>query len=145
LFYFILFYFIFLNLFHVERHSNTPWTMFILLYSPYHHVGDCLTAGQFFNYSYEHMNTLFSRPRNEPYSDSYNPTWSNQSNISWQAQAPKNYVSQFHELYHQGYPQFNDQSYSSQYQPTLRPHHLLNQILMFKLKCSNFYARSIRQ
>jgi len=29
-----------------------------LLYSPYHHVGDCLTAGQFFNYSYEHMKTL---------------------------------------------------------------------------------------
>jgi hypothetical protein len=66
------------------------------------------------------MNTLFSRPRNEPYSDSYNPTWSNQSNISWQAQALKNYASQFHELYHQAHPQFNDQSYSPQYQPTLQ-------------------------
>jgi hypothetical protein len=34
-------------------------------YSPYHHVKDCPTTGQFSNYSYEHMNTLFSRPRND--------------------------------------------------------------------------------
>jgi len=86
--------------------------------SPYHHVRDCPTAGQFSNYSYEHINTLFSRMRNDPYSDSYNPAWSNQSNISWQAQALENYAPQFHELYHQAYPQFNDQSYSPQYQAT---------------------------
>jgi len=64
------------------------------------------------------MNTLFSRPRNDPYFDSYNPAWSNQSNISRQAHAPENYALQFHELYHQAYPQFNDQSYSTQYQAT---------------------------
>jgi hypothetical protein len=64
------------------------------------------------------MNTLFSRPRNDPYSDSYNSGWSNQSNISWQAQAPENYASQIHELYHQTYLQFNEQSYSPQYQAT---------------------------
>jgi hypothetical protein len=29
------------------------------------------------------MNTLFSRPRNDLYSDSYNQAWSNQSSISW--------------------------------------------------------------
>jgi hypothetical protein len=56
------------------------------------------------------MNTYFSRPKNEPYCDSYNSGWSNQSNISWQAQAPKNYAPQFHELYHHAYPQFNDQA-----------------------------------
>jgi hypothetical protein len=78
--------------------------------SHYHHVKDCPTVGQFSNYSYEHMNTQFSRPRNEPYFDSYDPAWSNQSNISWQAQAPENYAPQFHELYHQAYPQFNDQT-----------------------------------
>jgi hypothetical protein len=50
------------------------------------------------------MNTQFSRPRNDPYSNSYDPGWSNQSNISWQAQAPKNYAPQFHELYHQVEP-----------------------------------------
>jgi hypothetical protein len=48
---------------------------------------DCPTAEQFSNDFYEHMNTQFSRPKNEPYCDSYNPGWSNQSNISWQAQA----------------------------------------------------------
>jgi hypothetical protein len=78
-------------------------------YSPYHHVKDCLTAGQFSNYSYEHMNTQFSRPRNDPYSDSYDPGWSNQSNILWQSQAPENYAPHFDELYHQSYMQFNDQ------------------------------------
>lgn len=77
-------------------------------YSPYHHVKDCRTAGQFSNYSYEHMNPQFSRPRNEPYYD--HPGWSNQSNISWHAQAPENYAPQFHELYHQAYSQFNDQA-----------------------------------
>jgi len=56
------------------------------------------------------MNTQFSRPRNEPYCDSYHPGWSNQSNISWQAQAPENYAPQFHELYHHACPQFNDQA-----------------------------------
>lgn len=56
------------------------------------------------------MNTQFSRPRNEPYCDSYDPAWSNQSDIPWQAQAPESYAPQFHELYHQTYPQFNDQA-----------------------------------
>jgi hypothetical protein len=64
------------------------------------------------------MNTLFSILKNDTYSDSYNPAWSNQFNISWQAQAPKNYAPQFHGLYHQTYPQFNDQPYSPQYQAT---------------------------
>jgi hypothetical protein len=65
-------------------------------YSLYDHVRDCPIAGQFSNYSSEHMNILSSRPRNDPYSDSYNPAWSNQSSISWQPQAPENYASQFH-------------------------------------------------
>jgi len=79
-------------------------------YSSYHHVKDCPTVGQFSNYSYEHINTQFSRPRNEPYCDSYHSGWSNESNISWQAQALENYAPQFRELYHQAYPQFNDQA-----------------------------------
>jgi hypothetical protein len=86
--------------------------------SPYHHVRDCPTAGQFSNYSYEHMNRPFSRPGNEFYSDSYNPAWSNQSNFSWQAQDHGKYAPQGHELHHQAYSQFNDQSYSPQYQAT---------------------------
>jgi hypothetical protein len=86
--------------------------------SPYHHVRNCPIAGQFSNYSFEHMNRPFSRPGNEFYSDSYNPAWSNQSNFSWQAQDHGKYAPQGHELHHQSYSQFNDQSYSPQYQAT---------------------------
>jgi hypothetical protein len=86
--------------------------------SPYHHVRNCPTAGQFSNYSFEHMNRPFSRPGNDFYSDSYNPAWSNQSNFSWQAQDHGMYAPQDHELHHQSYSQFNDQSYYSQYQET---------------------------
>ena len=86
--------------------------------SPYHHVRNCPTAGQFSNYSFEHMNRPFSRPGNDFYSDSYNPAWSNQSNFSWQAQDHGKYAPQGHELHHQLYSQFNDQSYFSQYQET---------------------------
>jgi hypothetical protein len=50
----------------------------------YHHVRDCPEIRQFSNYHYEHMNTPFSRPGNEFYSDSYNPAWSQQSNFSRQ-------------------------------------------------------------
>jgi hypothetical protein len=86
--------------------------------SPYHHVRNCPTAGQFSNYSFEHMNRPFSRPENDFYSDSYNPAWSNQSNFSWQAQDHGMYAPQGHELHHQSYSLFNDQSYYSQYQET---------------------------
>jgi uncharacterized protein YPO0396 len=86
--------------------------------SPYHHVRNCPTAGQFSNYSFEHMNRPFSRPKNDFYSDSYNPSWSNQSNFSWQAQDHGMYDPQGHELHHQSYSQFHDQSYYSQYQET---------------------------
>jgi hypothetical protein len=67
-------------------------------------IKNCPTSRQFSNYSYEHMNRQFSRPRNDHYFDSYDPAWSNQSNISWQPQAPENYAPQFHELYHQVEP-----------------------------------------
>jgi len=79
-------------------------------YSPYHHVKECPTVGQFSNNFSEHMNTQFSRLKNEPYCDSYHSGWSNQSDIPWQAQAPKSYAPQFHELYHPTYLQFNDQA-----------------------------------
>jgi hypothetical protein len=82
----------------------TPHGSCSYCYNPYHHVRDYPTAGQFSNYSYKHINTLFSRSMNDPYFDSYNPAWSNQSNISGKAQAPENYSPQFHELYHQAYP-----------------------------------------
>jgi len=53
-------------------------------FNPYHHVRDCPEMRQFFNYHYEHLNTPFSRPGNDFYSDSYNSAWSQQSNFSSQ-------------------------------------------------------------
>jgi hypothetical protein len=96
----------------------TPHGLCSYCNSPYHHVRNCPTTGQFSNYSYEHMNRPFSRPGNEFYSDSYNPAWSNQSNFLWQAQDHGKYAPQGHDLHHQSYSQFNDQSYSPQYQAT---------------------------
>jgi len=76
LFFFPLFYFILVNLVHVRRHS-TPHEQCSYCFGPYHHVKDCPTAEQFSKYSYEHMNTQFTRSRNELYCDSYNLGWSN--------------------------------------------------------------------
>jgi hypothetical protein len=133
----------------------TPHEPCSYYYSPYHHVKDCPIAGQFSNYSYEHMSKQFSRPRNEPYCNSYNPGWSNQSNILWQAQAPENYAPQFYELYHQAYPQLIKRSihHLTSILPTSNGNHLhivltlritgslllklqylLNQIPTFKLR-----------
>ena len=42
------------------------------------------------------MNTSFSRPGEDDYFDSYNPTWSQLSNLSWHAQVPGNPSSQFY-------------------------------------------------
>jgi hypothetical protein len=53
-------------------------------FNPYHHVRDFPEMRQFSNYHYEHMNTPFSRPGNDFYSDPYNPAWSQQSNFSRQ-------------------------------------------------------------
>jgi hypothetical protein len=51
-------------------------------FNPYHHVRDCPEIRQFSNYHYKNINTPFSRPGNDFYSDSYNPAWSQQSNFS---------------------------------------------------------------
>jgi hypothetical protein len=87
----------------------TPYGPCSYCYSLYHHVRDCPTAGQFFNYSYEHMNTLFSITRH------------GEASLISHGKLKlliENYAPQFHKLYHQTYSSFNDQSYTSQYQAT---------------------------
>jgi regulator of replication initiation timing len=101
--FFFCYFILFLSIYFMWGGIPTPHGPCSYCYSPYHHVRDCPTAEQFSNYSYEHMSTLFSRSRNNPYSDSYNLAWSNQSSISWQAQALENYAPQFHKLYHQAW------------------------------------------
>jgi hypothetical protein len=50
----------------------TPHGPYSYCYSPYHYARDCPTVEQFPNYSYEHMDRPFSRPRNDLSSYPYN-------------------------------------------------------------------------
>jgi hypothetical protein len=69
-----------------------------------HHAKDCPTVGQVFDISLEQVNAAFSRPSNDPYSNSYNPGWRNHLNFSWRAQAIENSaLSQG--LHNEAYPQ----------------------------------------
>jgi len=55
------------------------------------------------------MNTNFSSLGFDSNSNFYNSDWSNHPNFSWEAQAMGNCASQFHELHHPEYPQFENQ------------------------------------
>ena len=68
--------------------------------NPHYQVENCLSYGQFFNFSYEQMNTSFS----------------------WQAHVMENFVPQDYELHHSDYLQFDNPSSnpsSSNYQSSL--------------------------
>jgi hypothetical protein len=58
--------------------------------NPSHQAKDCSLIGQFSEVPPEQVNAAFSRPVNDPYSNSYNPGWRNQPNFLWRAQAPGN-------------------------------------------------------
>jgi uncharacterized coiled-coil protein SlyX len=51
--------------------------------STMHHLNDCPTAGNYTDVSHEHVNAAFSKPGNDPYSNTYNPGWRNHPNFSW--------------------------------------------------------------
>jgi hypothetical protein len=69
----------------------------------------------------EQMNATFSRPRNDPHSNSYNPGWRNHPNFSWQAQANGNFAPQFNGLHNQAHSQSNTQFFQPPFNP--RPPH----------------------
>jgi hypothetical protein len=97
--------------------TPTPYGPCSFCYDPYHHVRNCPSIRQISNNIFGHKKTSLSRPGNDNYFDSYNPTWSQQSNISWQAQDPGIHAPQFHGLQHQSYQQFYDHTYSCQSAP----------------------------
>jgi hypothetical protein len=97
--------------------TPTPYGPCSFCYDPYHHVRNCPSIRQISNNIFGHKNTSLSRPGNDSYFDSYNPTWSQQSNTSWQAQNPGIQAQQFHGLQHQSYQQFYDHPYSCQSAP----------------------------
>jgi hypothetical protein len=80
--------------------DHVHFTMTLITY-----VRKCPSIRQISNDVFGHMNTSFSRPGDESYYGSYNPTWSQQSNLSWQAQFHGNPA-----------PQFYDHSYSYPHQ-----------------------------
>jgi hypothetical protein len=97
--------------------TPTPYGPCSFCYDPYHHVRNCPSIRQISDNIFGHKKTSLSRPGNDNYFDSYNPTWSQQSNISWQAQDPGIHAQQFHGLQHQSYQQFYDHPYSCQSVP----------------------------
>jgi hypothetical protein len=104
-------------------HTYTPHKPCSYCSNPYHSDNNCPSWGQFSNFSYEQMNISFSNPGYDSNSNFYNPDWSNQFDFSWLAQTTGNYASQFQELHHSDYPQFNHQAEPPAYQvpqPTLQ-------------------------
>jgi hypothetical protein len=97
--------------------TPTPYGPCSFCYDPYHHVRNCPSIRQISDNIFGHKKTSLSRPGDDSYFDSYNPTWSQQSSTSWQAQNPGIQAQQFHGLQHQSYQQFYDHAYSSQSAP----------------------------
>jgi hypothetical protein len=71
--------------------------------NPYHSSSNCLSWGQFSNFSHEQVNTNSSIL-------GFESNWSNHSDFSWQAHSTGNYASQFHELHLYEYSQFDNPS-----------------------------------
>jgi hypothetical protein len=99
-------------------HISTPHEVCSFCSSPSHQAKDCPIIGQFSEVPPEQMNATFSRPGNDPYSNSYNPGWRNHPNFSWRAQAPGNPGPSVG-LHNQAHPMPPNQSYnqSSNYRP----------------------------
>ena len=77
--------------------------------NPYHQVENCPSFEQFFNFSYEQMNTDFSSLGFESNLNFYNLDWSNHSDFTWQAYATRNYAPQVNEMHNIEYSQFDNQ------------------------------------
>jgi hypothetical protein len=53
--------------------------------STMHEVNNCPSAVNYAHVSNEQANAAFSRPGNDPYSNTYNPGWRNHPNFSWKS------------------------------------------------------------
>jgi hypothetical protein len=84
--------------------------------STMHQVNNCPSAVNYTDISNEQVNAAFSRPGNDPYSNTYNPGWRNHPNFSWKGQNAENSTSGPHNQ-----AQSNRQPYNSS--STYRPPH----------------------
>jgi hypothetical protein len=82
--------------------------------STMHQVNNCPTTVNYTNVSNEKVNVAFSRPGNDPYSNTYNQGWRNHPNFSWKSPNVENSAQGPHNQ-----AQSNRQPYnsSSTYQP----------------------------
>jgi uncharacterized coiled-coil protein SlyX len=81
-----------------------------------HQVNNCPSAVNYTDIFNEQVNAAFSRPGNDPYSNTYNPGWRNHPNFSWKGQNAENSTSGPHNQ-----AQSNRQPYNSS--STYRPPH----------------------
>jgi hypothetical protein len=97
---------------------STPHEVCSFCSNPSHQAKDCPIIGQFSEVHPEQVNAAFSRPGNDPYSNSYNPGWRNHPNFSWRAPAPGN-QGPIGGLHNQAHPLPPNQSFnqSSNYRP----------------------------
>jgi hypothetical protein len=67
-------------------HMTTKHDPCSFCFSPMHRDSNRLSPRKFFDIPNEHVNAAFSRPSNDPYSNSYNLGCRNHPNFSWRAQ-----------------------------------------------------------
>jgi hypothetical protein len=97
-------------------HINTQPEPCSFYSSTTHQVNNCPTAVNYTDVSNEQVNAAFSRPGNDPYSNTYNLGWRNHPNFLWKGQNAENSTSGPHNQ-----AQFNRQPYNSS--STYRPPH----------------------
>jgi hypothetical protein len=97
-------------------HINTQPEQCSFCSSTLHQVNNCPSAVNYTDISNEQVNAAFSRPGNDPYSNTYNPGWRSHPNFSWKGQNAENSTSGPHNQ-----AQSNRQPYNSS--STYRPPH----------------------
>jgi uncharacterized coiled-coil protein SlyX len=97
-------------------HINTQPEPCSFCSSTMHQVNNCPSAVNYTDISNEQVNAAFSRPGNDPYSNTYNPGWRSHPNFSWKGQNAENSTSGPHNQ-----AQSNRQPYNSS--PTYQPPH----------------------
>jgi uncharacterized coiled-coil protein SlyX len=97
-------------------HINTQPEPCSFCSSTMHQVNNCPSAVNYIDISNEQVNAAFSRPGNDPYSNTYNPGWRSHPNFSWKGQNAENSTSGPHNQ-----AQSNRQPYNSS--PTYQPPH----------------------
>jgi hypothetical protein len=118
-------------------HINTQPEPCSFCSSTTHQVNNCPTAVNYTDVSNEQVNAAFSRPGNDPYSNTYNPGWRNHPNFSWKSQNAENSAPGPHNQ-----AQSNRQPYNSS--STYQPPHKQYQAAPPPRSDSNFEDRMLK-